>query len=171
MVHATEGVWGLACDPLHVQAVSRILAFKKRAMERGLILIGAEAGTFEVELQGLSEVDRARVAGSWPGAVTWLLPNRRFPCWITGGRSEVAVRVPGHPQARALAHAFGGPLVSTSANVSGARAADRALAARRVFRALERTAPGTPSYLLPGETLQPGQPSRICTLAGEVVRP
>lgn len=170
VVHATEGVWGLACDPFDAVAVAHILALKKRHMEKGLILIGACAGTFEPELTGLSGEDRARVAGSWPGPVTWLLPNRRFPHWITGGRSTVAVRVPGHLQARELARRYGGALVSTSANVSGAPAAVSALAARRLFRALRKMAPDTPAYLLPGETLNTGRPSRIRSLTGEVFR-
>ena len=29
-----------------------------------------------------------------PGAVTWLLPNVRFPAWITGAHNTVACRVP-----------------------------------------------------------------------------
>jgi L-threonylcarbamoyladenylate synthase len=38
---------------------------------------------------------------------------------IHAGTGKVAVRVPDHPVARALARAVGHPLTSTSANVSG----------------------------------------------------
>jgi L-threonylcarbamoyladenylate synthase len=43
----------------------------------------------------------------------------RVPHWITGAHDGVAVRVSAHPVVVALCAAFGGPLVSTSANLSG----------------------------------------------------
>ena len=180
VLHATEGVWGLACDPFDPFAVDHILQLKGRAVSKGLILIGADAAAFEPELDQLNVADRSRVLDSWPGAVTWILPNHRFPEWITGGRDQVAVRVPGHPQARALARAFGGPLVSTSANPSGRPPARSALTARRQFRAGRSAGdnqaeplefPAARDYVLPGEVLSPGAPSQIRTLSGAVLRP
>jgi L-threonylcarbamoyladenylate synthase len=113
VLHATEGVWGLACDPLRAAAVARLLRVKSRTPDKGLIVIGADAETFAPELDALNAPQREEVLASWPGRVTWLLPSDRFPHWITGGRDTVAVRVPGHAQARALCRKFGGPLVST----------------------------------------------------------
>jgi L-threonylcarbamoyladenylate synthase len=63
----------------------------------------------------------AAVHASWPGPHTWIVPaSARVPRWITGAHQGVAVRVSAHPQVQALCAAFGGPLVSTSANPSGA---------------------------------------------------
>lgn len=42
ITHATEGVWGLACDPWNRCAVERLLSIKRRDVARGLILIGAQ---------------------------------------------------------------------------------------------------------------------------------
>ena len=85
----------------------------------GLIVVAGAAETFSPELDALDPQAAERIRASWPGAVTWVVPNSRFPAWITGDRDTVAIRVPGHDQARALAAAFGGPIVSTSANRSG----------------------------------------------------
>jgi L-threonylcarbamoyladenylate synthase len=163
VAHATEGVWGLACDPGCEVAVGRLLRVKRRPVHKGLILIGASADVFSQELAQLSAVERSTVCASWPGAVTWLLPNRQFAYWVTGGREEVAVRVPGHGQARALCRAFGGPLVSTSANISGRPAACSGLTARRSMRT------GV-DYFLPGEVAFAGGPSEIRTLSGRRLR-
>ncbi|MGE0625085.1 MAG: L-threonylcarbamoyladenylate synthase [Pseudomonadales bacterium] len=175
VLHATEGVWGLACDPFNREAVASLLALKGRPVSKGLIVIGADAETFSPELDALDARARHAVLETWPGAVTWILPTQRFPAWITGGRDHVAARVPGHPQARALARAFAGPLVSTSANPSGRPPARRALQARRQFRGAdaptERRFPGPRDYVLPGEVLSPGAPSQIRTLTGQVLRP
>lgn len=166
VLHATEGVWGLACDPFNERAVARLLAIKRRPVSKGLILIGATAGCFEPELSLVDPVSRARVEVSWPGAVTWILPQRRFPAWITGDHEKVAVRVPGHPQARALAAAFGGPLVSTSANEGGQMPAGNRWQA---LRFASRSMPAI-DYLLPGEVLENRGPSEIRTLEGATLR-
>lgn len=89
-------------------------------MAKGLILIGHDSSVFEVDLEKVDPSTRRAIASSWPAHVTWIVPNHRFPIWITGGRNTVALRVPAHCQARQLCKEFGGPLVSTSANKSGA---------------------------------------------------
>lgn len=171
VLHATEGVWGFACDPFDAGAVERLVALKGRDPARGLIVIGADSAAFAAELEALDAGARAEVEGSWPGPVTWVLPNRQFPHWITGGRPTVAVRVPGHPQARALCRLFGAPLVSTSANQSGREPARRRLQAQALLAALDEP-DVTPldCYLLPGETLGRRGPSEIRTLTGERLR-
>ena len=167
VAHATEGVWGLACDPFDSQAVARLLAVKNRDPGKGLIVIGAQASFFEPELAALSARQRARVESSWPGPVSWLLPNARFPWWISGAGSRlgnlVAVRVPGHAQSRAICAAFGGPLVSTSANPSGRPSTANELRVRRWFQSCV-------DYVVPGCTSARGRPSELRTLGGAVLR-
>ena len=167
MAHATEGVWGLACDPFDCRAVARILAIKGRRPDKGLILIGAGADCFAAELMPLTMADRGAVQSTWPGPVSWVLPSERFPVWITGAglapRPSVAARVPGHAQARALCARFGGPLVSTSANPSGVSATDSVLRVRRWFG-------DAVDFIVPGRTLGRRGPSELRTLAGKVLR-
>ena len=164
VAHASEGVWGLACDPFDEDAVAKVLAIKGRDVAKGLIVIGADAGQFATELASLDCATAARVRASWPGAVTWLVANRRYPKWITGAHSSVAIRVPGHEQARALAASFGAPLVSTSANRAGGAPA---LSAEEVVAVLGAEV----DHLLPGETGGSNAPSRIIDAAtGAVLR-
>ena len=166
VVHATEGVWGIACDPFCRDAVAALLTLKQRRPDKGLIVVGADPTDFAPELSLLSDAAAAEITATWPGPVTWLVRSERFPHWITGGRPKVAVRVPGHEQARRLCHMFGGPLVSTSANLAG-----RPAARNRFQAAAFASRESDVSYLLPGET-QPGrsQPSQIRDLEGQVYR-
>ena len=164
VAHATEGVWGLACDPVDGAAVDRLLDIKGRDAEQGLIVAAGQAEAFATELEGLDDEVASRIRASWPGAVTWVVPNRRFPHWITGGRDTVAIRVPGHEQARALADAFGGAIVSTSANRSGVEPARTAGA---VADALGEAV----DFILPGEIGSSAGPSRIIdALSGRTLR-
>jgi L-threonylcarbamoyladenylate synthase len=144
----------LACDPFDSVAVARLLSLKGRPVKKGLIVIGSDPIVFADELALLNDVDEARVLRTWPGPNTWLVPNVRFPPWITGGRATIAVRVPGHSQSRRLCARFGGPLVSTSANPAGCPAARNELTVRRYFGdALD--------YVLHGQTAGESAPSRI----------
>lgn len=132
--YPTEAVYGLGCDPWNRQAVYRLLALKRRSDSKGLILIAADRAQLQPFLgQVEPDIDR-RIGESWPGPVTWVMPaNRTAPEWITGGRDTIAVRVTAHEPAAALCRAFGGALVSTSANYSGQPAARTALRTRRLF--------------------------------------
>ena len=154
VAHALEGVWGLACDPFDERAVQRVLRIKRRSEQKGLLVVGASPGCFDVELESLTAAARCAVIASWPGAETWVVANRRFPRWITGARSTVAVRVPGHRQARALARLCGGPIVSTSANLNRFPPATTELCARKHFQ--RRV-----DFVLPGATNNRSGPSRI----------
>lgn len=68
--------------------------------------------------------DRARRLADafWPGPLTIVAPVREDSgvCDLArAGLETAAVRVPGHPLARAVLTAFGGPVVAPSANRSG----------------------------------------------------
>lgn len=123
IAHATEGVWGLACDPWNEITVIRILKIKQRSIDQGLIVIGSDPSMFQEEIDSLPPMTQDKILSSWPGHVTWVLPTSRFPHWVTGNRRSIAARVPDHEQSRKLAKLFGTPIVSTSANVSGAEPA------------------------------------------------
>ncbi|MBF6023011.1 L-threonylcarbamoyladenylate synthase [Lysobacter niastensis] len=122
VAYPTEAVWGLGCDPFDENAVMRLLAIKQRPLEKGLILVASELEQFEglLDWDALSQESRDEVLASWPGPHTWIVPTtKRVPRWITGSHNGVAVRISAHPTVSALCTAFGGPLVSTSANLSG----------------------------------------------------
>jgi len=162
-VHATEGVWGLACDPWQLPAVDRILALKGRGADKGLIVIGADSSRFEHQLGQLKEPHRREILASWPGPHTWILPDDLYQPVVRGFRDTLACRVPGHAQARALCKAFGGTLISTSANSSGQPAIETEQEAERQFA-------GKVDYILSGEVDEPGRASTIHGLDGEILR-
>ncbi|CAN5586680.1 Sua5/YciO/YrdC/YwlC family protein [soil metagenome] len=123
VAYPTEAVWGLGCDPFDEAAVRRLLALKQRSVDNGLILVAAEPAQLGglVDWDALPAARREAVLASWPGPHTWLLPaTARVPRWITGSHDSVALRVSAHPVVSALCTGFGAPLVSTSANRSGA---------------------------------------------------
>lgn len=121
VAYPTEGVYGLGCDPLNIEAVERLIAIKGRAADKGLILVAASADQLDGLLTPVSPAVQARLDRDWPGPVTWIMPcTDRVPELVSGGRPTLAVRISAHATTTALCNACGCALVSTSANRSGA---------------------------------------------------
>jgi L-threonylcarbamoyladenylate synthase len=122
LAYPTEAVWGLGCDPDNEAAVLRLLELKQRPVDKGLILVAAHLDPLRrwLDLPALPPDRLAVVLASWPGPHTWVMPAAAdAPAWVTGGRDSIAVRISAHPVVAALCEAFGGALVSTSANRGG----------------------------------------------------
>ena len=165
VAYPTEGVWGLGCDPVDQAAVLRLLALKQRPVDKGLILVAADAAQLDglVHWQALPQARRDAVHASWPGPNTWVVPaTARVPAWISGGRDRVAVRVSAHPLVAALCAAFGGALVSTSANVSTDPAPQsRAALDPRIVAGVDAIAPGETSGLSQPTTIRDAFDGRV----------
>lgn len=164
IAYPTEAVWGLGCDPWNRTAVQRLLELKQRPQHKGLILVAAEAAQFDFLLADLPADWQQRLADSWPGPFTWLVPHRgRLPEWISGRHDSVALRVSDHPLVQALCRACG-PLVSTSANPAGRPSARSRLRVEQYFH-------GRLDGLLGGALGGRRNPSLIRDLrSGELVR-
>ena len=166
LAYPTEAVYGLGCDPLNEQSVQRLLAIKQRPVHKGLILIGADLAHVRPYMQAVDEASLRRVLDTWPGPATWLLPAAsRVPPWITGQYDSIALRLTAHPPAAALCRAFGGAIVSTSANMSKRPPARTSLQAR--IRCTNQ-----PDMILSGATGDLDSPTPIRdALTGHLVRP
>jgi len=128
IAYPTEAVYGLGCDPANEEALARLLKLKQRPAAKGLILIGGEYFQLSPWIESLPDARRKEILASWPGPTTWLVPARpHVSRLLRGEHSTLAVRVTAHPLVQALCRAFGGAIVSTSANPAGAEP----------FRALE----------------------------------
>lgn len=126
IAYPTEAVWGLGCDPRDERAVLRLLTIKQREVEKGLILIASHLDQLRpfLNLAAVPAENLAAVLATWPGPHTWVMPaSAAAPRWITGAHDGIAVRISAHPLVIELCNAYGGALVSTSANRAGQPAA------------------------------------------------
>lgn len=123
LAYPTEAVWGLGCDPYNAQAFDKILTLKNRPIEKGVILVAATMQQAEPFLTTLTESQKDHISQTWHSsseqqqATTWLVPlSPAVPPWISGQHHQVAIRITHHPLVQQLCQAFGGAIVSTSAN-------------------------------------------------------
>lgn len=120
VAYPTEAVYGLGCDPMNVAAVERLLLLKRRQWQKGMILVAADIEQLQPYIESIAAEYQVKLDETWPGPNTWLVPaSDNCPEWIRGKHKTVAVRVTAHPLVRALCNAFGGAIVSTSANHAG----------------------------------------------------
>jgi L-threonylcarbamoyladenylate synthase len=122
IAYPTEAVFGLGCDPHNHAAFERIFTLKQRPSTQGVLLIAADFAQVEryVDMAKVPAGVLAQVRASWPGPFTWVFPrSAEVPDWVAGAHPGIALRVTGHAPAAALCRAFGGALVSTSANIHG----------------------------------------------------
>ncbi|MGD8112604.1 L-threonylcarbamoyladenylate synthase [Vibrio sp. TRT 21S02] len=122
IAYPTEGVFGVGCDPDNPEAIQKLLTLKQRPVEKGLILIAA---SYEQLLPYIDETQLtaeqlSTVQATWPGPVTWIMPcSDKVSHWVSGQFDSIAVRVTDHPLVQKMCNAFGKPLTSTSANLTG----------------------------------------------------
>jgi L-threonylcarbamoyladenylate synthase len=122
LAYPTEAVFGLGCDPHDRVAFGRLFGLKQRPPTQGVLLIAADLAQAEryIELAAVPPDVMQQVRASWPGPHTWVFPrSARVPAWVAGTHAGIALRVTAHEPAAALCRAFGGALVSTSANPHG----------------------------------------------------
>ena len=165
LAYPTEGVFGLGCDPLNGLAVAKLAAMKRREVAQGFILIGA-CLTDLLPFIFPDEKIFEKIVAETPNATTWIVPAAEaLPNWLLGPGQTVAVRLTSHPLSARLCCAFGGAVISTSANSRGQRPAKGLLRIRQTFRT------DCIDFLLPGRLGGAKGPSEIRDAStGRIVR-
>jgi L-threonylcarbamoyladenylate synthase len=116
-----ETVYGLGAYATNGEAIARLYEAKGRPAFNPLIAHVADPEA--AHALGRFDAVAARLAAAfWPGPLTLVLPKTAdcpVAALATAGLDTLAVRIPDHPVARAILHAFGKPVVAPSANRSG----------------------------------------------------
>lgn len=119
ILYPTDTIWGIGCDATNPKAVAAVYRLKKRNETKSmLVLVDSEKmltryceSVPEVALQ-LSELSERPCTLVLDGAVN-LAPN------LVAADGSIGMRVTRDDFSRDLCRAFGRPIVSTSANISG----------------------------------------------------
>jgi L-threonylcarbamoyladenylate synthase len=118
VVYPTETVYGLGADARSNKAIKKIFKLKGREAKKPIpIAVNSIGMTRQIaELNPVAEV----LFTFLPGPLTIVAPARSSVSkLITAGTGKVGIRVPNHPVALKLIDFVGGPITSTSANLSG----------------------------------------------------
>ena len=119
IVHASDTVWGIACDSTNPAAVSKLRSLKNRSEATPILILVAEEGQVEKHFAHV------------PDAVWDLFKHNDRPTTVVlpGGKDvdksilaedgSLGVRIVKDPWMEFVANGLGRPIASTSANMSG----------------------------------------------------
>ena len=114
----TETVYGLAADITDPAAVARIFSAKGRPTGHPLILHVSDVES--ARRFGVLDARAEALAMLWPGPLTMIVPaSDAVPREVTGGRDNVAIRVPKHELTLQVLRELDGAVAAPSANRFG----------------------------------------------------
>ncbi len=171
MIYPTETCYGLGGDATNPLVVEKIFAIKGRSKEKSLIILASSLDMMRPYI--LSSPILEKIARTyWPGPLTVIVPvapGCTLPSGVVHSDGTIAFRVTDHPFVQSLLRAFGRPLISTSANRSGEKAAYRP---EEVYTMGARMST-SPDLFIDAGVLPANPPSTVIRLQGdhvEVVR-
>jgi L-threonylcarbamoyladenylate synthase len=119
ILYPTDTIWGIGCDATNPDAVSLVYQIKRRIESKSMIILLDDATNLSTYAGSIPEVatDLVRQADR---PLTIIYPNaRNLAANLVGVDGSIAIRIVNHPFCTSLIRAFGKPIVSTSANISG----------------------------------------------------
>ncbi len=155
VAYPTDTLYGLAVDPRNDAAVRKLFEAKGRPTDRAVPLVACDERQVIEQVGPLSDRSMRLARTFWPGPLSLIVPAlASLAPSVHGSTGRVAVRVPNHVVARALARVAGHPLTATSANPSGVEAPSNA-------DAVARTMAGVIDILLDAGPSPGGLPSTV----------
>lgn len=120
ILYPTDTVWGIGCDATNAEAVKKVYQLKQRDDSKALIVLLDSAEHLDHYVVDVPMIARELIDVAvkpltiiYEGAYN-LAPN------VLGEQDSVGIRIPNDEFCHRLCERFGKPIVSTSANVSGA---------------------------------------------------
>ena len=119
ILYPTDTVWGLGCDAMNEAAVEKVFAIKHRPKEKSMIVLLADARDV-IQYLAAPHPDIIAIIESFERPTTVIYENALgFPYNVVNKDGSIAIRVTTDPFCKALIKRFKGPIISTSANISG----------------------------------------------------
>ena len=116
VLYPTDTVYGLGANIFDNNAVRRVFDIKHRSYLKPLSILVSDVGAIDLVAK-VSLSQKKTISEHLPGPYTFILKKRKIvPRSVTGGLSNVGVRVPDCEIACRLARIF--PITTTSANLS-----------------------------------------------------
>jgi L-threonylcarbamoyladenylate synthase len=130
----TDTLYGLGCSLFDVSAVEMVARLKRRDPSLAVISLIPESRQVYGLASEVSEVAGRLMEKYWPGPLSLIFKAAPIvPSRVRGAGGTVALRVPRDHLCHRLLDIIGGPVVSSSANLSGQRPAETAEEVIRIF--------------------------------------
>ncbi len=120
IIYPTDTFYAVGGDALREGVIRRIYSLKGRDYKKPLPVIISDEGMLYTFVTHIPFAASHLIRNFWPGPLTIIFEaSSRIPESLTAGSGKIALRVPGSMFAREISKELGGPIISTSANLSG----------------------------------------------------
>jgi L-threonylcarbamoyladenylate synthase len=164
VLYPTDTLYGLGCDPFNEEALQRLFTIKGRSQKKGVLLLIPNYNYSKAVSDHIPDLFYELVEAFWPGPVTLLLEgNSSCSRLLLGEEGKVGLRHPDLPFLQLWMEAIPGPIVSTSANLSGEPSTS--------LQDLKQLFDQQVDLILEGTAIeQPGEPSTVVDLTIDPAR-
>ncbi|WP_298263236.1 L-threonylcarbamoyladenylate synthase [uncultured Lutibacter sp.] len=119
LLYPTDTVWGIGCDATSEVAVNKVFKIKKRSESKSLIILVDGLDMLQHYIPSISEnIISVLNKSTKPTTIIYNNPKGLAKNMIASDQT-VAIRIVQNVFCQQLIKAFGKPIVSTSANISG----------------------------------------------------
>jgi L-threonylcarbamoyladenylate synthase len=130
----TDTLYGLGCSLFDVEAVHLVARLKRRDPRLAVISLISEPRMVFGLASDVTPVAERLMARFWPGPLSLIFQAARIvPPEVRGEGGTIALRCPADDLCRRLLAFIGGPVVSSSANLSGQKTAETAEEVAEIF--------------------------------------
>jgi L-threonylcarbamoyladenylate synthase len=118
IVYPTDTVYGIGVDAHNVGAIQRLRILKQRETKKPITIIVPSIKSIE-HYATIPDAAKPLIEKYFPGPLTLILPAKHAIRSEITLHEGIGIRYPKHEFSETLAHVFGKPFTSTSANRSG----------------------------------------------------
>lgn len=123
ILYPTDTVWGLGCDATNPAAVEKIYKLKRRAESKSMLVLVSDEAQAERFTEDAEEIAFTLMTESVSPLTVIFDKGSGLADNLTAEDGSIGIRMTREPFTNALCRALRRPLVSTSANISGAPSA------------------------------------------------
>lgn len=121
LIYPTETVYGIGCDAFNNKAIDRIIRLKQRFSDKPLIMLVKDIHMLEEIVVEIPPFGKSLIDRFWPGPLTIIFNAKpHISKQLTAGTGKIGIRQSPHPVVKAIFEVYPHPIVSTSANITGA---------------------------------------------------
>jgi L-threonylcarbamoyladenylate synthase len=119
VAYPTETFYGLGVDVHNEKAIKQLYKLKQRDYGLPISILVSDIEMLAKVVTEISDTARQLIKSFWPGPLTILFPaHKSISKSLSTNTGKIGVRVSSHPVATALVRELGGPITTTSANLT-----------------------------------------------------
>ncbi len=120
IIYPTDTVYGLGVDAENSMAIQRLFALKKRDLSKSISVMVSNVASAQHYLTEISAIGKQLMQAFWPGALTIVgKASTSVAEALQEKDATIGIRIPDNNLCLRLGEAFGKPITTTSANLSG----------------------------------------------------